>query len=63
MALLDVFDDEPINLKDELFQLENIFITPHLGFVHQPIFKNLTMGTQMALEAWLKGEPLVNQVK
>lgn len=63
MALLDVFDDEPINVKDELFQLENIFITPHLGFVHQPIFKNLTMGTQLALEAWLKGEPLVNQVK
>jgi phosphoglycerate dehydrogenase-like enzyme len=63
IALLDVFDHEPINVKDALFQLENLFITPHLGFVHQPIFKNLTMGTKMALEAWVKGEPLVNQVK
>jgi phosphoglycerate dehydrogenase-like enzyme len=63
MALLDVFDHEPINVRDELFQLDNIFITPHLGFVHQPIFKNLTMGTKMALDAWVKGEPLVNQVK
>ncbi len=63
MALLDVFDEEPINLADELFQQPNIFITPHLGFVHQPIFKNLTMGAQAAIEAWVSGEPLVNQVK
>jgi phosphoglycerate dehydrogenase-like enzyme len=63
MALLDVFDQEPINLDEELFKQPNIFITPHLGFVHQPIFKNLTMGAQMALEAWVRGEPLVNQVK
>ena len=62
MALLDVFDQEPINLEEELFKLPNVFITPHLGFVHQPIFKNLTMGAQAALEAWVSGEPLVNQV-
>jgi phosphoglycerate dehydrogenase-like enzyme len=63
MALLDVFDEEPINLQDPLFQQQNIFITPHLGFVHQPIFKNLTQGTQSALEAWLNGDALVNVVK
>ncbi|SMC48297.1 D-2-hydroxyacid dehydrogenase family protein [Polynucleobacter kasalickyi] len=63
MALLDVFDQEPINLEEELFKLPNVFITPHLGFVHQPIFKNLTMGAQAALEAWVSGEPLVNQVQ
>jgi phosphoglycerate dehydrogenase-like enzyme len=63
MAALDVYDDEPLP-KDDLFrQLNNILMTPHLGFVSQPVYQRLSQGAVMAIEAWLKGEPLVNIVK
>ena len=63
MAALDVFDDEPLPLNDPLRQLNNILMTPHLGFVSQPVYQRLSQGAVMAIEAWLKGEPLVNIVK
>jgi phosphoglycerate dehydrogenase-like enzyme len=63
MAALDVYDDEPLPLNDPLRQLNNILMTPHLGFVSQPVYKKLSQGAVMAIEAWLKGEPLVNIVK
>jgi len=63
MAALDVYDDEPLPLNDPLRQLNNILMTPHLGFVSQPVYQRLSQGAVMAVEAWLKGEPLVNIVK
>ena len=63
MAALDVYDDEPLPLSDPLRQLNNILMTPHLGFVSQPVYQRLSQGSVMAIEAWLKGEPLVNIVK
>jgi phosphoglycerate dehydrogenase-like enzyme len=63
MAALDVYDDEPLPLDDSLRQLSNILLTPHLGFVSQPVYKKLSAGTVNALEAWVKGEPLVTLVK
>jgi phosphoglycerate dehydrogenase-like enzyme len=63
MAALDVYDDEPLPKDDPFRQLRNILMTPHLGFVSQPVYKKLTQGVVNALEAWFKNEPLVNLVK
>ena len=63
MAALDVYDEEPLPMSDSFRQLNNILMTPHLGFVAQPVYQRLSQGAVMAIEAWLKGEPLVNIVK
>ena len=63
MAAIDVFDDEPLPKDDPFRQISNILMTPHLGFVSEPVYKRLTAGVVKALEAWVKEEPLVNLVK
>jgi phosphoglycerate dehydrogenase-like enzyme len=63
MAALDVFDDEPLPADHSFRQLSNMLMTPHLGFVAQPVYQRLSQGAIKAIEAWLKGEPLVNLVK
>ncbi|KRN71890.1 glyoxylate reductase [Lentilactobacillus parabuchneri] len=30
-AALDVFDEEPLPLDSELFKLDNVLLTPHIG--------------------------------
>jgi len=63
MAALDVYDDEPLPLDHPFRQLRNILMTPHLGFVSQPVYKRLSQGSVQAVEAWLNGDSLVNLVK
>ena len=63
MAALDVYDDEPLPMDPPFRQLSNILMTPHLGFVSEPVYKRLSQGALMAVEAWLKGDTLVNIVK
>jgi len=63
MAALDVYDDEPLPMDHPFRQLSNILMTPHLGFVSEPVYKRLSQGALMAVEAWLKGDTLVNIVK
>ena len=49
-AVLDVFEEEPLSADSELWDLENVLITPHNSFVSdrvqrrmtQVIFENLT---------------------
>jgi phosphoglycerate dehydrogenase-like enzyme len=38
-------------------------MTPHLGFVSQPVYHKLTQGSLSAVEAFLQGEPLINLVQ
>jgi phosphoglycerate dehydrogenase-like enzyme len=62
MAALDVFDQEPLPADDPLRDTPRLLITPHLGFVAEPVFERFARGVIACLEAWLAGEPLVNHV-
>ena len=61
-AALDVFDAEPLPLNDALRQLPNVLLTPHLGFVTEPVYQRFAAGVTECLEAWLAGKPLVRVV-
>ena len=58
MAALDVFDDEPLPADHPLRRLSSVVLTPHLGFVAQPVFERFAAGVVECLQAWLRGEPL-----
>lgn len=57
-AALDVFDDEPLPAQDALRTLTNVLITPHLGFVTEPVFQRFAVGVTECLQAWLTNAPL-----
>ena len=61
-AALDVFDTEPLPMSDPLRQLSNVLMTPHLGFVTEPVYQRFAEGVTECLEAWLAGQPLVRVV-
>lgn len=61
-AALDVFDAEPLPLSDALRQLPNVLLTPHLGFVTEPVYQRFAAGVTECLEAWLAGKPLIRSV-
>ena len=57
-AAVDVFDIEPLPDKDPLRNTPNLLVTPHLGFIAEPIFATFSKGITETLEAWLNNKPV-----
>ncbi len=58
-AAIDVFEEEPLPVPHALRMLPNAVLTPHLGFVAEPVFEQFARGVVECLSAWLEGRPLV----
>ena len=58
MAALDVFSEEPLPTTHPFIALPNVVLTPHLGFVCEPVFRKFYGDVVEALNAWLDGKPL-----
>lgn len=63
VAALDVFDDEPLAAGFPLTARRDVVLTPHLGFVNDPVFGKFGPGVVANLLAWLDGEPLPRPLK
>src|SRR5712672_798906 len=57
-AAVDVFSVEPLPVDHHFRQLENIVLTPHLGYVTEEGFRNHYAQMIEGIDAWFKGEPL-----
>jgi phosphoglycerate dehydrogenase-like enzyme len=57
-AGLDVFDVEPLPLDHPLRRLDNIVITPHLGYVTDETYRIFYGDALEDIQAFLKGEPI-----
>jgi phosphoglycerate dehydrogenase-like enzyme len=56
-AGLDVFDQEPLPKDHPFGKLDNVTMTPHLGFVTEIAMRRFYAGTALAVAAYLRGEP------
>ena len=57
-AAVDVFAVEPLPVEHPFRKLDNIVLTPHLGYVTEEGFRNHYTQMVEGIGAWLKGEPL-----
>ena len=62
IAALDVYDDEPLVTGNPLAGRRDVVLSPHLGFVNDPVFAHYGPGVVANLTAWLDGKPLPRQV-
>ncbi len=59
VAALDVYDEEPLPQGFAVAKLPNVVLTPHTGFVAEPVFETFARGMVECFAAWLEGRPLV----
>jgi phosphoglycerate dehydrogenase-like enzyme len=56
-AGLDVFDEEPLPADHPLRTLDNVVLTPHLGYVTRETYLAFYGETLENIRAWLAGAP------
>jgi len=57
-AALDVYDREPLPAGHPLRALDNVTLSPHLGYVSEDVFRVFYQGALEDIEAWLEGTPI-----
>ena len=57
-AGIDVFEREPVEQGHPLLVLDNVVLTPHLGYVVEESFRDYYEGTVESILAWLDGRPI-----
>lgn len=57
-AGLDVYPEEPLAADDRLRSLDNVLLTPHLGYVNAENFQAFYRNAVKAIAGWAKGEPV-----
>jgi phosphoglycerate dehydrogenase-like enzyme len=57
-AALDVFDEEPLPDDHKLRRLDNVILTPHLGYYTEETLRGFYGDTVQAVTAFLDGKPV-----
>jgi D-3-phosphoglycerate dehydrogenase len=57
-AGLDVFDVEPLPLNHPFRKMDNVVITPHLGYVSEQNYRKYFPDIVEDIRAWLDGKPV-----
>jgi phosphoglycerate dehydrogenase-like enzyme len=57
-AAIDVYSIEPLPVDHPFRKLDNMVLTPHLGYVTQDSFRNHYRQMVEGIDAWFKGEPV-----
>lgn len=57
-AGLDVYPVEPLPPTDAVRDLDNVILTPHLGYVSQSNFEAFYRNAVKAVQAWMDGKPI-----
>ena len=57
-AGLDVYDVEPLPVDHPLRKLDNVVLSPHLGYVTQENFRGSYGGVVEDIRAFLDGKPI-----
>lgn len=57
-AAIDVYDEEPLPLDHPFRKLDNIVITPHLGYVTAENYKRFYVQMIEDIRGWLDGKPV-----
>ena len=56
-AGIDVFSVEPLPVDHPFRKVDNLVLTPHLGYVTEDSFRNHYAQMVDGIDAWFKGEP------